>query len=116
MAIGFWSACYAVQPSRRFFQPLTSTVTRHPRLEKLYSGAMVKAQHRVASMQWLRRVPVVGQDTTRLTVGLAESIALRAVIKPLTFPFKIWASYQLVVLSKQPRQWGLRKLPQAALT
>jgi hypothetical protein len=33
-------------------------------------------------------------------VSLAESITLRACIKPLTFPFKIWASYKLVLATK----------------
>ena len=112
MAIGFWTACYALQPSKRFFQPLTTTVTRHPRAERLYSSAMVKAQSTVNSMGWLRRAPVIGRDTTRLTIGLAESIALRACIKPVTFPFKIWASWQLLQLSMlQEGQRGFSRLP-----
>jgi hypothetical protein len=37
-----------------------------------------------------------------VTLALAESISLRAAIKPLTFPFKIWASYKLLVLAMKP--------------
>ena len=35
-------------------------------------------------------------DPGRLTASLAESICVRASIKPATFPFKIWASYKFV--------------------
>ena len=40
----------------------------------------------------------------KVTLALAESIALRAAIKPVTFPFKIWASYTLVLASKAQRR------------
>ena len=117
MAVGFWSACYAVQPSRRFFTPLSRAVNRHSSVERLYNSALVKASHTVDSMAWLKKAPVIGRDTTRLTVGLAESIALRACIKPVTFPFKIWASYQLVMMSKHPEwQRGLARLPLVSST
>ena len=43
------------------------------------------------------------RDPARLTVSLAESITLRACIKPLTFPLKIWASYKLVLATKVQR-------------
>lgn len=44
-----------------------------------------------------------GVDPSRLTVSLAESLCLRAAIKPATFPFKLWAAYKLTVLMKR---WG----------
>ncbi len=47
-----------------------------------------------------------GVDPARLTVSLAESLCLRASIKPLTFPFKIWASYKLVRFGKELRLGG----------
>jgi hypothetical protein len=34
-------------------------------------------------------------------VALAESLCLRAAIKPATFPFKLWAAYKLVLLTKR---------------
>ena len=40
------------------------------------------------------------RDPARLTVALAESISLRACIKPITFPFKLWASWKLVLATK----------------
>jgi len=50
----------------------------------------------------VQRLPkFLQKDPTRLTVSLAESLCLRAAIKPLTFPFKLWASYQIVILMKK---------------
>lgn len=78
---------------------------------------MMKAQSTVNNMQWLKKVPGVRNDTGRLTVSLAESIALRACIKPATFPFKIWASYQILMLTKR-EHWTatFRRLPLSATT
>lgn len=45
-------------------------------------------------------------DPTRLTVGLAESLCLRATIKPVTFPFKLWASYMLTLQLKKLTSGG----------
>lgn len=47
-----------------------------------------------------------GVEPARLTVSLAESLCLRASIKPLTFPFKIWASYKLVLFGKRLQLGG----------
>ena len=133
MALGFWTACYALQPSRTFMRPVASALARNQRLEQAYSMAMVRAQRSVQSWSWLRSVPGISRwgsrgrslycssakyislcasvacascrDPARLTVSLAESITLRACIKPLTFPFKIWASYRLVLAAKA-RQHG----------
>ncbi len=40
-------------------------------------------------------------EPARLTVSLAESLCLRAAIKPATFPFKLWAAYKLTLLMKR---------------
>lgn len=43
---------------------------------------------------------ILCRDPGRLTVSLAESICLRAVIKPITFPLKLWLSYKAVLATK----------------
>lgn len=40
-------------------------------------------------------------DPRRLTTSLAESILIRAGIKPITFVFKLWASYMIVKHGKK---------------
>ncbi|EFN57085.1 hypothetical protein CHLNCDRAFT_143862 [Chlorella variabilis] len=102
MAIGFWAACHAVQPSKTLARPLASSVANSKRgaaLRQGYNAAMAQATATVRKLSWLRKVP--GADPARLTVSLAESLCLRATIKPLTFPFKLWAAYKLTVVSKQ---------------
>lgn len=163
MAAGFWSACYAVQPSKTVARPVVAAVARSKRgaqAQAAYSAALAQATRAVARMPWLSRVrgrgkgsgraqegpqggdggtanpawvapsqrmqgqdglgaccsscsthksvPLApralqapGVDPARLTVSLAESLCLRASIKPLTFPFKIWASYKLVLFGKE---------------
>ncbi|KAL4433963.1 hypothetical protein ABPG75_000404 [Micractinium tetrahymenae] len=104
MAAGFWTACYAVQPSKTVARPLVAAVARSKRgarAQAAYSAALGQATRTVARMPWLNRAP--GVDPARLTVSLAESLCLRACIKPITFTFKIWASYKLVLLGKQLR-------------
>jgi hypothetical protein len=34
-------------------------------------------------------------------VSLAESLMLRGAAKPLTFPFKIWGTYKIIILAKR---------------
>lgn len=107
MAAGFWSACYAVQPSKTVALPLVDAVARSKRgaaAQAAYGAALAQATRTVARMPWLNRAP--GVDPARLTVSLAESLCLRASIKPLTFPFKIWASYKLVLFGKRLQLGG----------
>ena len=36
-------------------------------------------------------------------MSLAESICMRAALKPVTIPFKLWASWKLVLMTKPQR-------------
>ena len=57
MAIAFWSACYAVQPSKTFMRPVATTLARNQSLERAYSASMMRAQKTLQSWQWLRNTP-----------------------------------------------------------
>ena len=65
----------------------------HPAAQRLWARSVSAAQARVARTPWLART---GADPARLTLALAESLALRACIKPATFVFKLWASAAVV--------------------
>jgi hypothetical protein len=41
------------------------------------------------------------QDAPRLTMSLGESLGVRAVVKPITFPAKIWGSVKIVQAFKR---------------
>ncbi len=61
MALGFWTACYALQPSKTFMRPVVNRITNQ-RMEQAYSTAMLRAQRTVQSWSWLRNVPVINRS------------------------------------------------------
>ena len=94
MATAFWAACYATQPSTTALEPLARRVAAaHPAAQRLWQTSVAAAQARVRKTPWLSRT---GADPARLALSLAESLMLRACIKPGTFVFKLWASAALV--------------------
>jgi len=92
MAVGFWTACYHIQPSSNLLRPLAKRASGNALARKSYDRAVMSAQRTMSRLPVLQRLG----DPGRLTASLAESICIRAGIKPATFPFKIWASYQFV--------------------
>lgn len=59
MAAGFWSACYAVQPSKTVARPLVDAVARSKRgaaAQAAYGAALAQATRTVARLPWLNRV------------------------------------------------------------
>jgi len=72
MAVGFWTFCFSVQPSRTFMRPVATALARNQRLEQLYSKAMLRAQRTVQQMSWLRNAPGVkrydGQFLQRFSI------------------------------------------------
>ena len=85
MAVGFWTACYQIQPSSTILRPLARRASANALARKSYNSAVVSAS------KTMRRLPVLQRlgDPSRLTASLAESICVRAGIKPATFPFKV---------------------------
>jgi hypothetical protein len=53
-------------------------------------------------MSWLKKVPLVrNAQPRRLTVSLAESLVVRAGVKPVSFGAKLYFSYQFVLWTKK---------------
>lgn len=91
MALGWWGLCYQVRPSAGPLAAATrAAATALPAAAAAYQAALTRASARVAAAPWLPG------DPGRLTVSLAESIVVRAALKPATFVFKLWATYQVV--------------------
>lgn len=107
MASGFWAACYAIQPSSSTLAPIARrAAARHPALQRLWGRSVEVARANVGASAWVRRT---GADPARLTLSLAESLALRACIKPGTFVFKLWASAAVVKAGKRVVGGGGRR-------
>ncbi len=76
-AIGFWSLCYTVQPSRTFMRPVALALGRQQTLERAYAASFVRAQHTIQRATWLTKVPLIGRCvTTNKPLGLVVLQAL----------------------------------------
>jgi len=82
VAAFLWAMCYHVRP------------TRHALLRGAPARLARAAEEKARASVMLAQIP---GDPGRLAVALGESVALRAVIKPVTFPGKIWAAYRLTL-------------------
>lgn len=96
MAAGFWASCYALQPASRLSKATKMSPPPRP-LAVLYERSLETARKRLKSNKGL----LARTDPARATVSLAESLVLRATIKPATFVFKIWASAAVVSGAKK---------------
>ncbi|CAG9463973.1 unnamed protein product [Pedinophyceae sp. YPF-701] len=95
LAIAAWAMCWRLQPSKFVVSRLPAGAqTKHAR-------ALRAAERAVASNKLLQRLPVMRRDTARATLSLAESIVFRGTIKPVSMPFKLWASYELTRATKR---------------
>ena len=60
-AIGFWSLCYTLQPSRTFMRPVASALGRQQTLERVYAASFVRAQNTIQSATWVKKMPLIGR-------------------------------------------------------
>lgn len=109
MALGFWGTCYALEPSKvaasGVFSRGGKMKVQPPRaLAALYERSLSTARATLnnGNRSISSRIPILAKaDPARATVSLAESLCLRAALKPATFVFKIWASAAVVVRGKR---------------
>jgi len=98
---GVWGACYGIQPSVTVCKPFAKL----PAAEKVagaFHKALVFSDTKLAKMSWLTKVPLVrNAQPRRLTVSLAESLVVRAGVKPVSFGAKLYFSYQFVLWTKK---------------
>ena len=100
-AVGWWYACYRASPTRWAGRLAPERVRTWA--GKAYSAAEKAAGPAVAS--WSRRVPALKRaDPTRLTASFAESLVVRAALKPVTLPGKLVLSFQCVRLAQAARR------------
>jgi len=88
---GAWAACYAIRPTLGVARAV-------PALLRKVEVVSARAEATIARWTWLRRVPGVRRaDPARLGVGLAESMVLRNLARPVTVPAKVWITWRAVV-------------------
>lgn len=104
LATAAWSFCYAAQPSQIVARSIPRATTTSAWMQRTTAAAEAK-------LQWTKRLPLARKNGKRLAVSLAESIALRAAIKPITFPGKMWASWKLTLFFKKRQRQNSNDSP-----
>jgi hypothetical protein len=105
-----WSTCYAIQPSVTLMTPL-SKLPIASKAAGAFDKALAFSDKKVASMGWLKKVPLVKNAAPRrLTVSLAESLMFRGAVKPITFGGKLYLSYQFVMWGKDRARQKAEKI------
>ena len=88
-AASTWVAAYGIQPSKTLCQPFSNVSAIKNNVQPVFLK-MLETSSKPAR-QAVKRIPMLAKaDPARLTVALAESLTLRAFIKPITFGGKLW--------------------------
>lgn len=93
---GIWAGCYIFRPSHRLLVPLRR---RYPHLFTKKSGNMDLKLHKLKEK--LKKFKKI--DGERVVISLGESVVLRNLIRPFTIPFKLWATWKIIILLKNPQ-------------
>ena len=92
--VSAWAACWALKPSKHLLNILQ--VRRIILWEK--------AQQKMQTSNLLKRIReskyVSSQTATSLGIAFGESYFLRKLFMPILVPFKLWLTYELLILSR----------------
>ena len=96
---GLWGVCWWTQPTSTllstFNGPTAGNSTAGARPSKMQE-ALEQAERKLHSWKsWLRVA-----EPRRLVVSLAESLVVRTATRPVTVPFKLWLTWQVIMLGK----------------
>lgn len=94
--LGIWSGCYILRPSHRLLVPLRQ---KYPHLLPKMSGNMDSKLHKLKEkLKTFKKI-----DGERMVISLGESVVLRNLIRPVTIPFKLWATWKIIIMLKNPQ-------------
>jgi hypothetical protein len=94
--LGAWGLCYKAQPTQRLGDMMPNVKAKLMQKGR-FSDALLKAEAKVESWQWMRKT---GLDNKKLVVGLAESVVMRNVLRPVTIPLKLWLTWKIIMVGK----------------
>ena len=104
-AASTWVAAYGIQPSKTLCQPFANVHVIKNNVQPVFLK-MLETSSKPARRA-VERIPMLAKtDPTRLTVALAESLTLRAFIKPITFGGKLWVTYEFMKFVKRKSDEG----------
>ena len=95
--LGIWTGCYVLRPSHRILIPLRQ---RYPHFIGKISGNMDSKFHKLKEkLKKFKRI-----NGERVIISLGESVVLRNLIRPVTIPFKLWATWKIIFFLKNPQK------------
>ena len=98
-AASTWVATYGIQPSKTICQPFANIGAIKNNVQPVFVKMLESSSGPARAA--VKRIPMLAKaDPTRLTVALAESLTLRAFIKPITFGGKLWVTYEFMKFVK----------------
>ena len=104
-AASTWIAAYGIQPSKTLCAPFANVNVIKNNVQPVFLK-MLETSSKPARRA-VERIPMLAKtDPTRLTVALAESLTLRAFIKPITFGGKLWVTYEFMKFVKRKSDEG----------
>lgn len=104
-AASTWVAAYGIQPSKTLCAPFANVNVIKNNVQPVFLK-MLETSSKPARRA-VKRIPMLAKtDPTRLTVALAESLTLRAFIKPITFGGKLWVTYEFMKFVKRKSDEG----------
>ena len=104
-AASTWVAAYGIQPSKTICQPFANIGAIKNNVRPVFVKMLESSSGPAKAA--VKRIPMLAKaDPTRLTVALAESLTLRAFIKPITFGGKLWVTYEFMKFVKRKSDEG----------
>jgi hypothetical protein len=96
---GLWGCCYWVQPTAFIAARFSTESVNQSAMAKRMKEALEQAERKLLS--WKAWVPVT--EPRRLVVSLGESLFIRTATRPVMVPIKMWLTWQLILMSKVPK-------------
>lgn len=97
----FWTGCYFIRPSHRLLVPIKNAFPKFVdsvtlKLDRTFNKYREKIKfNRGIFKKWI--------DSERFIIALGESIVLRNLLRPITVPFKLYATWQIILFLKSSR-------------
>ena len=95
----FWASCYLIRPSHRLLIPLRRKYPNFiasvsQKFEKNFNKYREKLK--ISSKNRL--------DNERLLISLGESLVFRNMLRPITIPFKLYATWKIIFILKNTKK------------
>ena len=93
----FWSCCYIIRPSHRILIPLTKRYPYFLAISLRVEKNLHKYREKMKINKGVFKNKIIPE---RLLISLGESIVLRNLMRPITIPFKLYATWKIILFLK----------------